>query len=147
MSGSSQLLSAAFETLLMGVDDISQSGGGAAGGGGRGHFKCFLYCKVLPFVFALKRKTLSFSKGKGSKWRAEGKGGALKQSVERCERVRRTSEADSEEVYSLLRCGSLTPAPTLRHQSGTRVSSNSKHVMMSAGAAEPNIRPADGYLA
>lgn len=62
MSGSSQLLSAAFETLLMGVDDISQSGGGggaAAGGGrGRGHFKCFLPCKVLPFVFALKRKTL-----------------------------------------------------------------------------------------
>lgn len=28
LSGSSQLLSAAFETLLMGVDDISQSGGG-----------------------------------------------------------------------------------------------------------------------
>lgn len=86
MSGSSQLLSAAFETLLMGVDDISQSGrggGGDAAGGGRGHFKCFLPCKVLPFVLALKRKTLSFSKGKGSKWRAEGKGGALKQSVER----------------------------------------------------------------
>lgn len=117
MSGSSQLLSAAFETLLMGVDDISQSAGGdAAGGGGRGHFKCFLPCKVLPFVFALKRKTLSFSKGKGSKWRAEGKGGALKQSVERCEGVRRTSEADSEEVYSLLRCGSLTTSLALACQ-------------------------------
>lgn len=75
-------------------------------------------------------------------------GGERRSAEAECgERVRRTSEADSEEVYSLLRCGSLTPAPTLRHQSGTRVSSNSKHVMMSAGAAEPNIRPADGYLA